>query len=200
MKRQWMRWGMLAAVLAVCMLAFAGCSSEDVVEKYGETPVAKIELENGKTITFEMYPDIAPKSVKHVIENIEDGYYDGKVFHRAVKNFMIQGGSADGNGIGGSGRTVQGEFASNGFENPLKHEPGVVSLARSSDPNSASGQFFICQGKASPHLDGEYAAFGKVTEGMDVVDEIASQKVTGVNNDELVEKPVIKSITMVMPE
>lgn len=197
MKKRLAQVGLLAASVLLACALLSGCGEKDYTKKYGERPVAKIELETGETITFEMYPDIAPKSVTHVIENIEDKYYDGKVFHRAVEDFMIQGGSADGNGIGGSGRTVQGEFASNGFDNPLKHEPGVVSLARSSDPNSASGQFFICQGKASPHLDGQYAAFGKVTDGMDVVDKIAKMK---TQQEMLVEKPVIKSITMVTPE
>lgn len=170
-------------------------TKNDIVKKYGEHPVAKIELENGKTITFEMYPEIAPMSVKHVIENIESKYYDGKIFHRVIKNFMIQGGSSDGKGIGGSGRTVKGEFAANGFPNDLKHEPGVVSLARTQVPDSASGQFFICQGKASSHLDGQYAAFGRVTEGMDVVNEIASVPVD--SNDMPLEPVVMKSITMV---
>ena len=182
----------LLCIVLGCALFFSGCAEKD----YGEKPQVKLELEDGKIIMMELYPDVAPMSVKHFIENVESGYYNGKVFHRAVKNFMIQGGSADGKGVGGSGRTVKGEFSSNGIENNLKHTRGVVSLARSNNPDSASGQFFIMHAD-SPHLDGNYAAFGKVTEGMEVVDEIANMEVRGVNNDSLVKKPVIISMTMV---
>lgn len=184
---------LVALCLVLCSLVvFSGCSEKD----YGEKPQVKLELEDGKVIMMELYPDIAPMSVEHFIENVESGYYNGKVFHRAIKNFMIQGGSADGKGVGGSGRTVKGEFSSNGIENNLKHTRGVVSLARANDPDSASGQFFIMHAD-SPHLDGNYAAFGMVTEGMEVVDEIANMEVRGINNDSLVVKPVIKSMTMV---
>ena len=179
-------------VLILAFSVLSACGTKD----YGEKPVARLELENGGVIVMELYPDIAPKSVEMFIENVESGYYDGKVFHRAVKNFMIQGGSSDGKGIGGSGKTVKGEFSSNGFENNLKHTRGVVSLARTNDPNSASGQFFIMHADTAS-LDGNYAAFGKVTEGMEFVDEIANMEVRGTNNDVLVVKPVIKSITMV---
>ena len=186
----------IAVLLCISMLLpVCGCGKKD----YGEKPVARLELEDGGVIVMELYPDIAPKSVEHFIENAESHYYDGKVFHRAVAGFMIQGGSSDGKGVGGSGRTVKGEFSENGFENTLKHTRGVVSLARTSAPDSASGQFFIMHADA-PSLDGKYAAFGKVTEGMDVVDRIAEMEVRGANNDSLVVKPVIKSVSMVVPE
>ncbi|MBQ4516159.1 MAG: peptidylprolyl isomerase [Clostridia bacterium] len=169
---------------------FSGCSEKNVYE--GDV-FTELELESGETIVMQLFPDVAPMTVKHFLENVEEKYYDGKVFHRAIKGFMIQGGSADGNGVGGSGRTVKGEFKSNGIENNLKHTRGVVSMARTSDPNSGSGQFFIMHAKA-PHLDGQYAAFGKVVEGMDVVDKIAEMPVGGPNGDALENKPVIKSI------
>lgn len=178
----------ICAVL--CITALSACSGKQ--EAQGDTYV-RLELENGESMVIQLFPETAPMTVKHFLENVNAKYYDGKVFHRAVKGFMIQGGSADGHGVGGSGRTVKGEFKSNGIENNLKHTRGVVSMARSNDPNSASGQFFIMHA-AAPHLDGNYAAFGKVVEGMEVVDEIAEMPVGGANGDELVEKPVIKSI------
>lgn len=183
---------MIGLLLSLMMAAggLSGCSGDDKVN--GDTYV-KLELESGEAIVMQLFPETAPMTVKHFLENVKEEYYDGKVFHRAIKGFMIQGGSADGNGIGGSGRTVKGEFKSNGVENNLKHTRGVVSMARSNDPNSASGQFFIMHA-AAPHLDGEYAAFGKVVEGMEVVDKIAEMPVGGANKDELQEKPVIKSI------
>jgi peptidyl-prolyl cis-trans isomerase B (cyclophilin B) len=168
-------------------------SAAPTLDPNGDHPKVELTLENGETILMELYPEIAPKSVTHFLENVEAKYYDGKVFHRAVAGFMIQGGSADGNGMGGSGRTVQGEFKANGYDNPLKHTRGVVSLARSGDPNSASGQFFIMHDDY-PSLDGNYAAFGKVLEGMEVVDAIAASPVGGPQGDQLETKPVIKSI------
>lgn len=176
--------------LLLCCSVFSACSNQTNSD---EDTFVKLELESGDVIIMQLFPDIAPKTVKHFLENVNDKYYDGKVFHRAIKGFMIQGGSADGNGVGGSGRTVKGEFKENGFENNLKHTRGVVSMARSSDFDSASGQFFIMHA-AAPHLDGQYAAFGKVVEGMDVVDKIAEMPVGGANGDELLEKPVIRSI------
>lgn len=185
-------------IVALCFALTLLCALTACGEKkdYGEKPKVRMELENGGVIIMELYPDIAPMTTRHFIENVEEGYYNGKVFHRAVKGFMIQGGSADGKGVGGSGRTVKGEFSSNGIENNLKHTRGVVSMARTNDPNSASGQFFIMHADY-PSLDGNYAAFGKVIEGMEVVDEIAEMEVRGVNNDSLVVKPVIKSVTMI---
>ncbi|MBR5157097.1 MAG: peptidylprolyl isomerase [Clostridia bacterium] len=185
----------LLLLLSVLLIAgiFSGCSEKNVYE--GDV-YAELKLESGESIVMQLFPDVAPMTVKHFIENIEEKYYDGKVFHRAIKGFMIQGGSADGNGVGGSGRTVKGEFKSNGIENNLKHTRGVVSMARTSDPDSGSGQFFIMHAKAS-HLDGQYAAFGKVVEGMDVVDKIAEMPVGGPNGDALETKPVIESIRII---
>lgn len=131
-----------------------------------------IELENGKEIKIELYPDAAPITVKNFEELVAGGFYNGLTFHRVISGFMIQGGCPIGNGTGNSGKHIKGEFRSNGVENNLKHTRGVVSMARAADPDSASCQFFIMHEDA-PHLDGSYAAFGKVVEGMDAVDEIA---------------------------
>lgn len=132
-----------------------------------------IEMENGGKIEIELYPEIAPGTVANFISLVKDGFYDGLTFHRVIPGFMIQGGDPLGNGMGGSEKKIPGEFAQNGFKNDLKHVRGVISMARSFDPNSASSQFFIMHADA-PHLDGGYAAFGKVTSGIEVVDEIAS--------------------------
>lgn len=134
----------------------------------------KIEMENGGVMKGELYPDIAPKTVENFIKLVEEGFYDGLIFHRVIPGFMIQGGCPDGTGMGGPGYTIEGEFTANGFKNDLKHERGVLSMARAMDPNSAGSQFFIMV-KNSPHLDGQYAAFGKITEGMEVEDEIVKQ-------------------------
>lgn len=133
---------------------------------------AKIEMENGGVMVVELYEDIAPITCENFINLVKDGFYNGLIFHRVIEGFMIQGGCPNGNGMGGPGYTIKGEFASNGVENNLKHERGVISMARSMDKNSAGSQFFIMHQNA-PHLDGEYAAFGKLTEGFDVLDEIA---------------------------
>lgn len=137
-----------------------------------KNPIVIIEMENGDVIKAELYPEIAPNTVKNFISLIKKGYYDGLIFHRVIKGFMIQGGCPDGTGMGGPGYDIKGEFAMNGFDNPLKHTEGVLSMARAMDPDSAGSQFFIMH-KNSPHLDGQYAAFGKVTEGMDNVNKIA---------------------------
>ena len=131
-----------------------------------------IELENGKQIKLELYPEIAPETVANFEKLVNKGFYNGLTFHRVISGFMIQGGCPHGNGTGNSGEHIKGEFAANGFKNDLKHTRGVLSMARAADPNSASCQFFIMH-KDAPHLDGSYAAFGKVVEGMEVVDEIA---------------------------
>ena len=136
-------------------------------------PVFTIEMENGKIMKGELYPDIAPISVANFVELANSGFYDGVIFHRVIPGFMIQGGDPMGQGIGGPGYSIRGEFARNGFENPLKHTRGVLSMARSMMPNSAGSQFFIMVDDA-PHLDGQYAAFGKVTEGMETADAIVS--------------------------
>jgi peptidyl-prolyl cis-trans isomerase B (cyclophilin B) len=132
-------------------------------------------MEDGRTITAELYPDIAPTTVNNFISLIKKGFYDGLIFHRVISGFMLQGGCPLGEGYGGPGYGIKGEFRANGFKNDLKHARGVLSMARSSNPNSAGSQFFIMH-KDSPHLDGQYAAFGKVTSGLDVVDAIASVK------------------------
>lgn len=132
-----------------------------------------IEMENGGIIELELYPEAAPKTVANFVKLVGEGFYDGLIFHRVIPGFMIQGGDPQGNGMGGAKERIVGEFKANGHNNPIKHERGVISMARAYDPNSASSQFFIMHANA-PHLDGQYAAFGKVTSGMEVVDEIAS--------------------------
>ncbi len=138
-----------------------------------QNPIVTIEMESGKIIKAELYPEVAPNTVKNFISLINHDFYDGLIFHRCIKGFMIQGGCPDGTGAGGPGYEIKGEFAQNGFKNDLHHGPGVLSMARTMIPDSAGSQFFIMH-KDAPHLDGGYAAFGKVTEGMDVVDEIAT--------------------------
>ena len=137
-----------------------------------QNPVITITMANGDVMKAELYPEIAPNTVNNFISLASKGYYDGLIFHRVIAGFMIQGGCPDGNGMGGPGYSIRGEFAQNGFPNKLKHTPGVLSMARAMDPNSAGSQFFIMH-ETSPHLDGSYAAFGKVIEGMDIVNEIA---------------------------
>ena len=156
-------------------------------------PIATIEMEDGKVIKAELYPDIAPISVANFISLANKGFYNGLIFHRVIKDFMIQGGCPKGNGTGGPGYCIKGEFSANGVNNPLKHERGVLSMARTNVPDSAGSQFFIVHAD-SPHLDGQYAAFGKVTEGMDVVDEIASTRVD--YNDKPRKPQVMKSVTV----
>ena len=131
-----------------------------------KNPIVTIEMENGKKIVAELYPRIAPNTVKNFVSLVEKGYYDGIIFHRVIENFMIQGGCPDGTGMGGPGHSIKGEFKSNGFTNNLKHEAGVLSMARTNMPNSAGSQFFIMH-KNSPHLDGQYASFGRVIEGLE---------------------------------
>ncbi len=138
-----------------------------------KSPIVTFEFENGDLIKAELYPDVAPNTVKNFVSLINKGFYDGKIFHRVIEGFMLQGGCPDGTGMGGPGYGIKGEFNSNGFKNELSHKEGVLSMARSMSPNSAGSQFFIMH-KFSPHLDGQYAAFGKVTEGMEVVNKIAS--------------------------
>lgn len=140
-----------------------------------KNPIITFEINNGKTIKAELYPEIAPNSVNNFISLVKKGFYDGICFHRVISGFMIQGGDPLGNGTGGPGYSIKGEFASNGFKNDLKHVRGVLSMARAMNPNSAGSQFFIMHEDA-PYLDGQYAAFGKVIEGIEVVDEIANVK------------------------
>lgn len=154
---------------------------------------ATIEMENGKKIKIELYPDDAPLTVENFVELVNRHFYDGLIFHRVISGFMIQGGDPLGNGTGGSDKNIKGEFMANGVKNTIKHKRGVISMARSQRPDSASSQFFIMHQDA-PHLDGQYAAFGKVIEGIETVDEIASVKT------DLRDKPLtpqrIKTITM----
>ena len=137
-----------------------------------KNPIVTIQMAEGDTIQVELYPETAPNTVNNFISLVKKGYYDGLTFHRIIKGFMIQGGCPNGNGMGGPGYNIRGEFGMNGFENNLKQTAGVISMARSQMPDSAGSQFFIMH-KDAPHLDGAYAAFGKVTEGMDVVDKLA---------------------------
>ncbi|WP_275695573.1 peptidylprolyl isomerase [Ferdinandcohnia quinoae] len=170
----------------IILLIIAGCGTktengqagdQPTIDEYPldvkEKPIVTITMENDQTIVLELYPAIAPNTVANFISLIEQGYYDGLIFHRVIPGFMIQGGDPMGTGMGGPGYAIKGEFTSNGFENPLKHERGVISMARSQDPNSAGSQFFIMVASES-QLDGDYAAFGRVTKGLEVVDEIVA--------------------------
>lgn len=139
----------------------------------GQKPIVTITMVNGDKIKIELNSEAAPETVKNFVSLVEQGFYDGLTFHRVIPGFVIQGGCPQGNGTGGPGYTIKGEFASNGFNNPIKHERGVISMARSGHPDSAGSQFFIMVAK-SPHLDGDYAAFGQVLEGMEAVDQIVS--------------------------
>ena len=150
-----------------------------------------IEMEDGGVMKGELYEDIAPKTVANFEKLANEGFYDGLIFHRVIPGFMIQGGCPNGNGMGGPGYTIEGEFTANGFKNDLKHERGVLSMARAMDPNSAGSQFFVMT-STSPHLDGQYAAFGRVTEGMETADKIVNQR-TNPMDKPLVDQ-VIKTI------
>lgn len=156
-------------------------------------PLVTFEFANGDIIKAELYPEIAPNTVRNYISLINKNFYDGKIFHRVIEGFMLQGGCPNGTGMGGPGYGIKGEFTSNGFKNDLKHDEGVLSMARSMSPNSAGSQFFIMH-KKSPHLDGQYAAFGKVIEGMDVVNKIATSK-TG-RQDRPVEEVKLNKVTV----
>lgn len=153
--------------------------------------LAQIEMENGAKIDLELYPDIAPITVENFKKLASEGFYDGLIFHRVIRGFMIQGGCPEKTGCGGPGYHIKGEFARNGVKNDIKHERGVISMARAMDPDSAGSQFFIMH-KTSPHLDGQYAAFGRVVSGMEEVDRIAETDVDGM--DRPFEEQVIKTI------
>jgi peptidyl-prolyl cis-trans isomerase B (cyclophilin B) len=197
---------LLAMCAVVALAGFAACSKESVSKteaggssgtsggESGETIMIQIEMENGGIIKLELYPDKAPITVDNFVSLVNEGFYDGLIFHRVIKGFMIQGGDPEGTGFGGSEKKIKGEFASNGVANDLSHTRGVISMARSKQKDSASSQFFIVQ-EDSTYLDGDYAAFGKVTEGMDVVDEIAS--VATDRYDKPLEDVVIKSIRVI---
>lgn len=156
-------------------------------------PIVTFEMENGKVFKAELYPEIAPNTVNNFISLVSKGFYDGIIFHRVIRGFMIQGGDPKGVGTGGPGYSIKGEFTRNGFNNQLKHVKGVLSMARSMMPNSAGSQFFVMH-EDGPFLDGEYAAFGKVTEGLEVVDEIACVRTD--NSDKPIEAQRMKRVTV----
>ena len=156
--------------------------------------MVKIEMENGGVITLELYPDKAPKTVANFEKLVKEGFYDGLIFHRVISGFMIQGGDPTGTGMGGSEEEIPGEFAANGFENPVSPVRGVISMARTNDPNSASSQFFIMH-KDGTFLDGQYAAFGKVVDGIEVVDEIAEVETNAM--DKPLKEQKIKKATII---
>jgi peptidyl-prolyl cis-trans isomerase B (cyclophilin B) len=156
-------------------------------------PIITITMENGDVMKAELYPEIAPNTVNNFISLVKKGFYDGLIFHRVISGFMIQGGCPEGTGMGGPGYSIKGEFSQNGFKNDLKHTPGVLSMARSMMPDSAGSQFFIMH-QTSPHLDGAYAAFGKIIEGMDVVNKIASVETN--YSDRPYEEQKMKSVTV----
>ncbi len=158
-----------------------------------QNPIVTFEMADGKVIKAELYPEIAPNTVKNFVSLVSKGFYDGLTFHRIIKGFMIQGGDPVGNGTGGPGYGIKGEFSSNGFKNDLKHEPGVLSMARAMNPNSAGSQFFIMH-ETSPHLDGDYAAFGKVIEGLENVNAIAEVRTDW--SDRPLEDVVMKKVTV----
>lgn len=158
-----------------------------------ENPVVTFEMENGDIMKAELYPEIAPNTVNNFISLVQKGYYDGLTFHRVIRGFMIQGGCPDGTGMGGPGYNIKGEFNQNGFTNDLKHTAGVLSMARAMDPDSAGSQFFIMH-KDADHLDGGYAAFGQITQGMDIVDKIA--KTDTDYNDRPLDKQKMKKVSV----
>lgn len=158
-----------------------------------QNPIVTFEMADGKTMKAELYPEIAPNTVNNFISLIKKGFYDGVIFHRVINGFMIQGGDPEGTGMGGPGYGIKGEFSQNGFPNDLKHTEGVLSMARSMMPDSAGSQFFIMH-KTSPHLDGAYAAFGKITEGMEAVNAIAETATD--YSDRPLEDQVMKAVTV----
>lgn len=158
-----------------------------------ENPVVTFEMENGDIMKAELYPKIAPNTVNNFISLVQKGYYDGLTFHRVIRGFMIQGGCPDGTGMGGPGYNIKGEFNQNGFTNNLKHTAGVLSMARAMDPDSAGSQFFIMH-KDADHLDGGYAAFGQIIQGMDIVDKIA--KTDTDYNDRPLDKQKMKKVSV----
>ena len=156
-------------------------------------PIVTFEMENGDIMKAELYPEIAPNTVNNFISLVQNGFYDGLIFHRVIRGFMIQGGCPDGTGMGGPGYTIKGEFSQNGFANDLRHTEGVLSMARAMHPDSAGSQFFSMH-KNSPHLDGAYAAFGKITEGMDIVNKIAETATD--YSDRPLEEQKMKKVTV----
>ncbi|WP_424769244.1 peptidylprolyl isomerase [Paenibacillus sp. sgz302251] len=208
MLRRNKRFGVMLLLMLTLLVIAAGCGANKAGSgNTGETPVDEgpellgpdkhpvvtILLSNDKTIKAELYPEVAPNTVSNFISLIQKGYYDGLIFHRVIPGFMIQGGDPDGTGMGGPGYSIAGEFAGNGFENKLKHTRGVLSMARSQAPDSAGSQFFIMVAEA-PSLDNQYASFGKVTEGLEAVDEIVNQERDG--NDKPITPISMKKVTV----
>lgn len=190
---------LLSLILVICvMFAFTSCGNAvnpEVEEEVPERSHVMVTMENGGEIVIELIPEYAPDTVANFLQLVNAGFYDGLTFHRVIKGFMVQGGDPEGTGKGGSGRFIRGEFAANGFKkNLLKHSRGVISMARSEHFDSASSQFFIVH-QDSPHLDNQYAAFGKVISGMEVVDEIALVETD--ENDKPLEDVIIKSIKVI---
>lgn len=189
-------------VMLALVLLLASCSNEtessetSTGETASEHPQVRITMEDDAVIELELYPEIAPLTVENFIKLVEEGFYDGLIFHRIIPDFMIQGGDPQGTGMGGPGYGIKGEFSSNGVENNLKHERGVLSMARSQDYDSAGSQFFIMH-KDSPFLDGEYAAFGKVISGIEVVDNIVNAERDSM--DKPLTDQVMKSVEMITP-
>ncbi len=192
------KWSIVLVFAFVAILAACGTSETtkeqvsdaDYAEKVKENPIVTITMANDEKVVIELYPKVAPNTVANFVSLAKEGKYDGLIFHRVIPGFMIQGGDPSGDGTGGPGYTIDGEFSNNDFTNDLKHERGVISMARSGDPNSAGSQFFIMV-KASANLDGDYAAFGKVTKGMDVVDTIVNaprDKADKPNSDQVMKK------------
>ena len=183
----WARRLSVMLLILSMILTLCGCEKE-------ENPMVEIEMENGGIMRLELYPDIAPITVKNFLDLVNDGFYDGLIFHRVINNFMIQGGDPTGTGMGGSENTIKGEFAQNGVKNDLSHTRGVISMARSQSYDSASSQFFIVH-QDSTYLDGSYAAFGKMVDGYDVLDEIATTPTD--SSDKPLTDQVIKTIRVV---
>jgi len=187
----------IIAVVVLGIVLFA-CNAGKFIclnnyEEFGDPIMVQIEMENGGIIKLELYPEAAPITVENFLKLAKEGFYDGLIFHRVIAGFMIQGGDPEGTGMGGAPNKIKGEFSANGVPNPIRHERGVISMARSRANDSASSQFFICHANA-PHLNGQYAAFGRVIEGIEVVDEIANVKTNF--NDRPLRDVVIKKITV----
>ncbi len=187
------------AIISLFCLALAGCGKQETTQNsstdFSKPQKVLVTMENGKTFTIETVPKYAPETVANFLELVESGFYNGLTFHRIIDGFMAQGGDPNGNGTGGSDKKIKGEFSANGFtQNTLTHKRGVVSMARSSEPNSASSQFFICYDDA-PHLDGNYAAFGKVISGMETVDDFLN--IPRDSNDKPTSPIVIQSMEII---
>ena len=181
----------LSALVMCMILVMAGCNSSDV----GENAKVKVEMDDGSYFVMELYPEYAPETVENFVKLVNDGFYNGLTFHRIVPGFVIQGGCPEGTGTGGSSKNVKGEFSSNGWDkNTLSHEKGVVSMARAQDMNSASSQFFVCLDDVA-YLDGNYAAFGKIIEGMDTVEKIATERTDP--NDKPLTPVVMKNVSVI---